>query len=83
VSTLGELLEALRQVEERLEEARGQVVHGQTALTEARAALSGLDPNHPETTVPPGLYRAHDQIERTRTLIENTLEAVQGFATRL
>jgi hypothetical protein len=83
VSALGELLQALHGVEESLDEARGHLVRARTALTEARSALRLLDPNHPETVVPPGLHRAHDQIERTLTLLDHVTDAIHNFAARL
>lgn len=83
MSALGELLQALHQVEENLDEARGQLVRSRTSLAEACAALRVLDPNHPETVVPPGLPRAQDQIERTLTLIDHVTDAIHGFAARL
>jgi hypothetical protein len=83
VSALGELLQALNLVEERLDQARGQLVRSRTSLTEACAALRLLDPNHPETVVPPGMHRAHDQIERTLALVDHVTDAIHGFAARL
>jgi hypothetical protein len=83
VSSLGELLQTLHRVEEQLGEAHGQLVRGRTSLTQACDALRQMDPNHPETVVPPGMHRAHDQIERTLALVEHVTDAVTGFAARL
>lgn len=83
MSSVGEILQALHRVEEQLDEARSQLVRGRTSLTQACDALRLMDPNHPETVVPPGMYRAHDQIERTLALVEHVTDAVTGFATRL
>jgi hypothetical protein len=83
VSSVSEVLQALRIVEDHLDQARGQLVRGRTALGEAEAALAHLDPHHPETVVPPGLQRADDQIERVLTLVEHCGDALNTFATRL
>ena len=83
MSALGELVEALRQVEERLDQVRGQLSQGRKSLTEAQSALAKLDPEHPETVVPPGFARADDQIERTQGLVEHAIDTLRGFVTRL
>jgi hypothetical protein len=83
VSALGELIEALRAVEDQLGQARGQLAQGRKSLTEAEAALARLDPDHPETVVPPGLHRADDQIERTLTLVDHVTDTLRAFMTRL
>jgi hypothetical protein len=83
VSTLEELIQTLRLVEEHLEEAGVHLVTSRTALAEAEQALVKLDPEHPETVVPPGLHRADNQIERTQGLIEHVLDTVRDFVTRL
>lgn len=83
MSAVSEVLQALQLVEGQLDEARGQLVVSRTALGEAEAALANLDPNHPETVVPPGLQRADDQIERVLTLIERCTDTLRTFATRL
>ncbi|GAA2783627.1 hypothetical protein [Saccharopolyspora taberi] len=83
MSALGELVEALRQVEERLDQVRGQLVQSRKSLAEAQSALAGLDPEHPETVVPPGLRRADDQIERTQGLVDHAVDTLRGFVTQL
>ena len=83
MSALNDLLLALRAVEDQLRLARGQLTQGRKALAEAHAALARLDPNNPETVVPPGLQRADDQIERTLTVIDHVDDTLRGFATRL
>lgn len=79
MSALEELRAALRQVEERLDDAGGLLVRGRKALAEAEKALADIDPEHPEVLVPQGLRRADDQIERTLTHIEHITEALRGF----
>ncbi|QUH00010.1 hypothetical protein HUO13_03560 [Saccharopolyspora erythraea] len=81
--SVAELIAALNEVEDRLELAQGQLARGRRSLGEAQDALARLDPEHPETVVPPGLGRADDQIERTQGLVEHTLDALRGFVTRL
>ncbi|WP_263250835.1 hypothetical protein [Saccharopolyspora rosea] len=83
MSALGELIEALRLVEERLDQARGQLAAGRREFDATRAALARLDPEHPENVVPPGFARADDQLERTQELIEHVQELLRTFASRL
>ncbi|MBB5153765.1 hypothetical protein [Saccharopolyspora phatthalungensis] len=83
MSALDELIQMLRLVEEHLEKAGVHLVTSRTALAEAEQALVKLDPDHPETVVPPGLHRADDQIERTQGMIEHILDTVRDFVTRL
>ncbi len=83
MSALNELLLSLRAVEDHLRLARGHLVRGRETLTEAHAALARLDPDNPETVVPPGLSRADDQIERTLAIIDQVDDTLRGFASRL
>ncbi|MCI2423148.1 hypothetical protein MOQ72_37590 [Saccharopolyspora sp. K220] len=83
MSALDELIQALQLVAEHLEEAGVHLTTSRAALAEAEQALVKLDPEHPETVVPPGLRRADDQIERTQGMIEHVLNTVRDFATRL
>lgn len=81
--SVGELREALRSVEDHLERALGQLGAGRTALTEATTALSRINPDHPETVVPPEAHRADEQIERTWTLVEQTLDTLRDYSARI
>lgn len=83
MSALHELQHALHAVCDQLEQARQQLVHGRRCLEEAEAALSRLDPDHPETVVPPGFARARDEIERTLSRVERIGEVLRDFAGRL
>ncbi|MGP4021073.1 hypothetical protein [Saccharopolyspora sp. 5N708] len=83
MSAVDELIQALQRVAEHLEEAGVHLATSRAALAEAEQALVKLDPEHPETVVPPGLHRADDQIERTQAMIEHILDTVRDFATRL
>jgi hypothetical protein len=83
VSALDELIQALNLVAEHLEEAGVHLATSRTALAEAEQVLTKLDPEHPETVVPPGLRQADDQIERTQGMIEHVLNTVRDFSTRL
>jgi hypothetical protein len=83
VSTLEELVQALRVVEQRLEDAGAHLGTTRASLGEAEQALVKLDPEHPETVVPPSLHRADDQIERAQGMIEHVLNTVRDFVTRL
>ncbi|MEU5849696.1 hypothetical protein [Saccharopolyspora shandongensis] len=83
MSTLDELMQTLRLVEEHLADAGAHLGTSRTALAEAEQALAKLDPEHPETVVPPSLHRADDQIERSQGMIEHVLNTVRDFATRL
>lgn len=83
MSALVELLEALRLAEEHLDRARGQILHGQTALDQSVSAFATVDPEHPDTVVPPGLHRAEDQIERTLAQVDHVTDTLRSFRTRL
>lgn len=83
MSALSDLLGLLRTVEDNLDQANGQLVRSRRSLSEAEAALAKLDPDHPETVVPPGMQRADDQIERTQTIIEHVTETLREFSARL
>lgn len=81
--SVGELRETLRSAESHLEQALGQLGAGRTALTEATTALSRLNPDNPETVVPPEARRADDQIERTWTLVEHILDTLRDYSSRI
>ena len=83
MSALGELRETLRQVETSLDRAHARLAHGRRRLTEAEVALARINPDHPEMVVPPELHRADDQIEHTLTLIEQVVDTLRDYATRL
>ncbi|MFR9730931.1 hypothetical protein ACL03H_17030 [Saccharopolyspora sp. MS10] len=83
MSALTELLAAVRATEAKLDEARRQLSTGRRALSETQAALARLDPDNPETVVPPELRRADDQLERTLTQLAQVAESLRAFATRL
>ncbi|WP_433871201.1 hypothetical protein [Saccharopolyspora sp. CA-218241] len=83
MSALGDVLEALRLVEERLDEARGQLAGSRELLGQAVTALTRLDPENPESVVPPGYGRADDQIERSQAAIEQIMDTLRDFAARL
>lgn len=83
MSALQEVLQALHTVEDHLRLARGQIMQGHRALGEARVALARLDPNNPDTVVPPGLDRAIEQLERTLSIIEHVDGSLREFASRL
>ncbi len=80
---VGELVRALISVEEQLTRVAAELGRGRTALGESSAALARIDPDHPETVVPPGLQRADDQIERTRAAVERARETIAAFRTSL
>ncbi|WP_243790089.1 hypothetical protein [Saccharopolyspora gloriosae] len=83
MSSLTELVAALRDTEAKLDEARQQLTTGRRALSESQAALARLDPDHPETVVPPELRRADDQLERTLSSLSHVVETLRAFAMRL
>ncbi|QGK68613.1 hypothetical protein GIY23_02710 [Allosaccharopolyspora coralli] len=83
MSALHELLQALHGVEEHMTRARGELATSRSALVEAQAALASLDPHHPETVVPPGLFRADDQITRAIDLLDRSGALLGDFAGRL
>jgi hypothetical protein len=83
VSSLDELQQVLQGIERQLEEAGAHLGTCQGKLDEARQALVRLDPEHPETILPPGLPRTHDQVERAQRLIDLVLNTIRDFATRL
>ncbi|GAA2337975.1 hypothetical protein GCM10009854_12670 [Saccharopolyspora halophila] len=83
MSSIDELVATLSSVEQQLEEAGAHLGTCRLRLEEARRALTRLDPEHPETVVPPGLPRSDDQIERVQHTIELTANTIRDFATRL
>ncbi|MFC7341295.1 hypothetical protein [Saccharopolyspora griseoalba] len=83
MSALDETRAALSSVEQQLEEAGASLGTCRLRLEEARRALTRLDPEHPETVVPPGLPRSDDQVERVQNTIELITNTVRDFATRL
>ncbi len=83
MSALHELLQALHGVEGQVTRARGELATSRSALVEAQAALASLDPRHPETVVPPGLFRADDQITRAIDLLDRGGELLGDFTGRL
>lgn len=83
VSTLGELIQNLLTVEERLERAQAELATSRTALDQTETALARIDPEHPETVVPPGLHRANDQLERTQAAVDRVSELIREFRTSL
>ncbi|GAB3283267.1 hypothetical protein [Parasphingorhabdus pacifica] len=83
MSALTELLGLLRTAEDGLDQARGQLSRGRKSLSEAEAALADIDPEHPETVVPPGLRRADDELERTQQIVEQVADTLREFSTRL
>jgi len=80
---VGELREVLRVVEEHLERSLGQLGAGRTALSEATAALTRIDPNNPQTVVPPEAHRADEEIERVRAQVEQTLDTLRDYSARI
>lgn len=83
MSALGEVLQTLQTVEDQLGRAQQHLVRGRRSLQEAEAALTRIDPDHPETVIPPGLPRAGDRIERTLTTVEHISDTLRDFASRL
>ncbi|RCW43652.1 hypothetical protein DFQ14_106130 [Halopolyspora algeriensis] len=83
MSALEELLQALRTVEDHLDRGQRHLAHAQRVLREAEVALTRIDPDHPETVVPPGLPHAQDRIEHTLTAVDHVAEALRDFAARL
>ncbi len=83
MSALAELRQTLRAIEEHLERSRGNLVRSRQSLTEAIATLTRLDPDNPETMVPPGLRRCDDQLEQTLTMVNHVLDSLRNFAARL
>ncbi|RRO15390.1 hypothetical protein EIL87_15090 [Saccharopolyspora rhizosphaerae] len=83
MSSLDELFQALQGIESRLEEAGAHLGTCQGKLDEARQALVRLDPEHPETVLPPGLPRTHDQVERAQRLVDLVRSTLRDFGTRL
>lgn len=83
MSSLEELGHLLHSVEQRLQEAGAQLGTCRLRLEEARQALSRLDPEHPETVIPPGLPRSADQIEWVQNTIELVSNTIRDFAGRL
>ncbi|MDR7301460.1 hypothetical protein [Haloactinomyces albus] len=83
MSALEELLQALQHVDDQLARGQQHLVHARRSLREAEAALTRIDPDHPETVVPPGLPRSKDRIEDTLTKVEHVTDALRDFASRL
>ncbi|MBE9373989.1 hypothetical protein IQ251_05965 [Saccharopolyspora sp. HNM0983] len=83
MSALDELFEALRVADEHLRRAQQHLGTGRTALTEVEQALRRIDPEHPESVVPPTLHRADDQVEHAQGLVERTSDTVRDYLTRL
>lgn len=83
MSALEELAQALGDVERRLTDAGALLGTSRKSLGEAEQALIKLDPEHPETVVPPNLHRADGQVERAQEMIEHIQDALREFVTRL
>ncbi|KAA5836870.1 hypothetical protein ABT337_29070 [Saccharopolyspora hirsuta] len=83
MSALEELAQALGVVEQHLTDAGAHLGTTRTSLGEAEKALVKLDPEHPETVVPPSLHRADDQIERAQDMLNQVLNTLRDFITRL
>ncbi|RKT83676.1 hypothetical protein SAMN05421805_110176 [Saccharopolyspora antimicrobica] len=83
MSALEELAQALDIVEQHLTDAGALLGTTRKSLGEAERALVKLDPEHPETVVPPNLHRADDQVERAQEMIEHILGALHDFTARL
>lgn len=83
MSSLTELMATLRATEAQLDEARRGIASGRRSLSEAKAALAKLDPDHPETVVPPEMSRADDQLERTSALVAHVTDALRTFSAQL
>lgn len=81
--SVGELREVLRIVEEHLQRSLGQIGAGRTALSEATAALARIDPNNPQTVVPPEAHRADEQLDRVREQVEHTLDTLRDYSARI
>nr|WP_218888462.1 hypothetical protein [Saccharopolyspora hordei] len=78
-----ELAQVLGVVEQHLLDAGAHLGTTRTSLDEAEKALVTLDPEHPETVVPPSLHRADDQVERAQDMVEQVLGTLRDFVTRL
>ena len=83
MSALDETLARLNSAERQLAEAGAHLGTCRLRLEEARQALTRLDPEHPETVLPPGLPRSNDQIERVQHTIELIANTIRDFAGRL
>ncbi|MGW1679836.1 hypothetical protein [Saccharopolyspora sp. NPDC002376] len=83
MSVLEELVQALGVVEQHLADAGAHLGTSRTALGEAEQAMIKLDPEHPETVVPPSLHRADDQIERAQGMVEHLTNTLRDFVTQL
>ncbi|SFS56011.1 hypothetical protein [Saccharopolyspora flava] len=83
MSSVDELRQVLQEIERSLEEAGAHLGTCQGKLDEARQALVQLDPEHPETVLPTGLPRTHDQVERAQRMIDLVLSTIRDFTTRL
>jgi len=83
VSSLTELMARLRAVEAKVDEGRRGITVGRRSLAESKAMLARLDPDHPETVVPPEMARADDQLERTLAQLAHVSEALRTFSAQL
>ncbi|NYH79189.1 hypothetical protein FHR84_002523 [Actinopolyspora biskrensis] len=83
MSALQELQQALQTVSDQLEQTQRHLATSRTALHQAESALRGVDPDNPETVVPPGLHRADDQIGHTLSTVEHVSDAIRQFAAGL
>lgn len=83
MSALEELLQVLRTVEDQIGQAQRHLSQSRRSLNEATTALTRLDPDQPDTVVPPGLYRADDQIERVLASLDRIADTLRDYAARL
>ncbi|MER7081190.1 hypothetical protein SAMN02982929_04044 [Saccharopolyspora kobensis] len=83
MSALEELAQQLGVAEQHLTDVGALLGTTRKSLGDAERSLIKLDPEHPETVVPPSLHRADDQVARAQEMIENILETLRDFATRL
>ncbi len=83
MSALEELLQTLRTVEDHIGQAQRQLTRSRRSVNEAEAALVRIDPDHPETVVPPGFRRAGDQIEQSINTLDRVADTMRDYATRL
>ncbi len=83
MSSLTELMAALRAAEAKLDEANRGLGAGRRSLAEAKAALAKLDPDHPETVVPAGMSHADDQLERTQAAVAHVVDTLRTYAAGL
>ncbi|MBK0866397.1 MAG: hypothetical protein IJH84_23385 [Saccharopolyspora sp.] len=83
MSSLTELMAALRATEAKLDEANRGLTAGRRSLAEAKVALAKLDPDHPETVVPAGMSHADDQLERTQAAVAHVVDTLRTYAAGL